>query len=125
MAAPGRFVYEWVRERYAKKLEEALTDELGEPITLRLVAESREKAAAVLPQASVAISPADPGKFKPFDRYSFDTFVVGQSNRLAFAGAKAVAADPGVKYNPLFIYGASGLGKTQLSQEPLFAVRSA
>lgn len=114
MAAPGRFVYEWVRERYAKKLEEALTDELGEPISLRLVAESREKAAAVLPQASVAISPADPGKFKPFDRYSFDTFVVGQSNRLAFAGAKAVATDPGVKYNPLFIYGASGLGKTHL-----------
>src|SRR5688572_22408866 len=68
MAAPGRFVYEWVRERYAKKLEEALTDELGEPISLRLVAESREKAASVLPQASVAISPADPGKFKPFDR---------------------------------------------------------
>jgi chromosomal replication initiator protein len=114
LASPGRFVYEWVRERYAKRLEEALSDELGEPISLRLIVESREKPAAGLPQASVAISAPESTKFKPFDRYSFETFVVGQSNRLAFAGAKAVATDPGVKYNPLFIYGASGLGKTHL-----------
>lgn len=114
LAAPGRFVYEWVRERYSKKLEEALSDELGEPITMKLVAESRERAAAPVPQAAVAIKESDQAKFKPFDRYSFSTFVVGQSNRLAFAGAKAVATEPGAKYNPLFIYGASGLGKTHL-----------
>jgi chromosomal replication initiator protein len=113
-SAPGRFVYEWVRERYAKKLEEALSDELGEPVALKLVAESRERAAAPVPQAAVAVAPPDPGKFKPIDRFTFDSFVVGQSNRLAFAGAKAVANDPGIKYNPLFIYGASGLGKTHL-----------
>ncbi|HRK23071.1 MAG TPA: chromosomal replication initiator protein DnaA, partial [Fimbriimonadaceae bacterium] len=115
-AAPGRFVYEWVRERYAKKLQDALTDELGEPVTLRLVAESRERAATPIATAaaSVAVTPTDSSKFKPFERYSFDSFVVGQSNRLAFAGAKAVATEPGVKYNPLFIYGASGLGKTHL-----------
>jgi chromosomal replication initiator protein len=47
-------------------------------------------------------------------RFRFSSFVAGQSNRLALAGAKAVAAEPGVKYNPLFIYGRSGLGKTHL-----------
>lgn len=114
LAAPGRFVYEWVRERYAAKLQEALGDELGEPVTLRLVAESRERAAAPLPQASVVVTAADASKFRPFERYSFDSFVVGQSNRLAFAGANSVATEPGLKYNPLFIYGASGLGKTHL-----------
>lgn len=114
MAAPGRFVYEWVRERYAKKLEEALSDELGEPVKMKIVAESRERAAAPVPQAAVVVSNTESAKFRPFDRYSFDSFVVGQSNRLAYAGAKAVAQEPGSKYNPLFIYGASGLGKTHL-----------
>ena len=47
-------------------------------------------------------------------RLRFDTFVTGSSNRLAVAAAKAVADAPGVLYNPLFVYGASGLGKTHL-----------
>ena len=51
----------------------------------------------------------------PIDpKYTFDTFVVGASNRYLYAAAKAVAEDPGNSYNPLFIYGASGLGKTHI-----------
>ncbi len=52
-------------------------------------------------------SPIDP-------KYTFDSFVVGESNRYLYAAAKAVAEDPGNTYNPLFIYGASGLGKTHI-----------
>ncbi|MBO5927112.1 MAG: chromosomal replication initiator protein DnaA [Clostridia bacterium] len=51
----------------------------------------------------------------PIDpKYTFDSFVVGESNRYLYAAAKAVAEDPGNSYNPLFIYGASGLGKTHI-----------
>ena len=49
-------------------------------------------------------------------RYTFDSFIVGSSNDLAYTACQAVAANPGVKYNPLFIYGGVGLGKTHLLQ---------
>lgn len=116
-AAPGKFVQEWVRERYQGTLERMLSDELGEPIQIDLVSapRSKPKGGDVMPagaQASV-VGPSLP-IFKPYAKFGFETFVVGQSNRLAFAGSKAVAAEPGTKYNPLFIYGHSGLGKTHL-----------
>ncbi|HSX43001.1 MAG TPA: chromosomal replication initiator protein DnaA [Candidatus Saccharimonadales bacterium] len=50
------------------------------------------------------------------ERYTFDTFVVGSGNELAYAACQAVAANPGTKYNPLFLYGGSGIGKTHLIQ---------
>ncbi|MBO5888808.1 MAG: chromosomal replication initiator protein DnaA [Clostridia bacterium] len=56
---------------------------------------------------SIESAPIDP-------KFTFDSFVVGESNRYLYAAAKAVADDPGNSYNPLFIYGASGLGKTHI-----------
>lgn len=116
-AAPGKFVQEWVKERYQGTIERMLSDELGQPVQIDLVSAPRPKpkASDVPPSASprTVASPLT-GGFKPYGKFSFDTFVVGQSNRLAFAGAKAVATEPGTKYNPLFIYGHSGLGKTHL-----------
>jgi chromosomal replication initiator protein len=50
------------------------------------------------------------------DRYTFDNFVVGSGNELAYAACQAIAANPGTKYNPLFLYGGSGIGKTHLIQ---------
>lgn len=64
------------------------------------------------PKASSTSTPAT--TLNP--RYSFDSFIVGSSNDLAYSACQAVAANPGVKYNPLFIYGGVGLGKTHLLQ---------
>lgn len=113
VAVPGKFAAEWVRNKIQANLEAILTEEIGRPITLVISAEAREKGGQSQPSVSVASVP-DIQRFTPNDAYRFDSFIVGQSNRLAFAGAKAVASFPGTKYNPLFIYGSSGLGKTHL-----------
>lgn len=115
VVAPGRFVQEWIAARCLSTLESFMSDELGRRIRIDVSWEAREK--PVQPKAQeVLIAPAvpDPVAFKPYEKYSFNSFVVGQSNRLAHAGAKAVASEPGQKFNPLFIYGQSGLGKTHL-----------
>lgn len=120
LRAPGRFVLEWVREKYSDRLQGHLEDEIGRPVTLCLEVQARERPSSGMVAHTVASAPitaggeSSVGRFRPNPRLTFDNFVVGQSNRLAFAGAKAVAAHPGTKYNPLFIYGHSGLGKTHL-----------
>jgi chromosomal replication initiator protein len=116
VAVPGRFIMEWVRERYISALQGLLADELGHSVLIELHIEARERQAISAPNSISVAAPPNPdeGRFKPYEKFSFENYVVGQSNRLAVAGAKAVAAEPGVKYNPLFIYGSSGLGKTHL-----------
>jgi chromosomal replication initiator protein len=114
VASPGTFVLEWVRERYAEQLQQMLSDELGEEVRIELRVQPQEKAAVqARAAASVQASPED-SRFKPNPKFSYQNYVQGDSNRLAYAGAKAVASEPGTKYNPLFIYGPSGMGKTHL-----------
>lgn len=75
---------------------------------------ARESTATV----SSSLEPADPvaaGHRTLDPRFTFESFVVGSSNQLAHAAAKAIASQPGEKYNPLFLYGAVGLGKTHLA----------
>lgn len=111
---PGRFVHDWVRERYLATMTGMLSDELGQRLEIELKSAAKERRSE--PKAIAdAILPSQPeGLFQPSERFRFETYVQGQSNRLAYAGAKAVASDPGKKFNPLFIYGPSGLGKTHL-----------
>ncbi|MCW5937089.1 MAG: chromosomal replication initiator protein DnaA [Fimbriimonadaceae bacterium] len=116
--APGSFVAEWVRQKYAELLEAKLSEQLGRSIKLNIRIQQRGKPeptkaeVGVISRQPITVEPKP--AFKPSERYRFDTFVVGQSNRLAHAGAKAVASAPGVRYNPFFIYGSCGLGKTHL-----------
>jgi chromosomal replication initiator protein len=115
VSVPSKFVLEWVRERHLGTLQTLLADELGYPVTVELLFEPQDKPQIAVPIAQAPLMHAqDPNSFRPNERFTFENYVVGQSNRLAVAGAKAVAAAPGQKFNPLFIYGASGLGKTHL-----------
>ncbi len=108
--APGKFVQEWVRDKYRQHLEEILSEELGERIELVLEATLQSKPAH---ENLNLVTPPLVAE-KATDRYSFDNFVIGPSNALAFNGAKAVAEKPGKFCNPLFLYGQTGLGKTHL-----------
>lgn len=115
--APGQFVMEWVRGRFLVRLEHMFGEELGQNVSVQLKAVPRKKNESSAPQVSVNSSPVQNhthSSFTPSPFYTFEKFIVGQSNRMAFAGAKRLADDPQTQYSPLFIYGRSGLGKTHL-----------
>lgn len=114
--APGQFILEWVKDRYSETLQRSLSDEMGREIRMELRVLAREKPESMVNTATISSRAAvvETPSFRPNEKFRFEQFVVGQSNRLAHAGAKAVATAPGMKYNPLFIYGQSGLGKTHL-----------
>ncbi len=104
-----------VSEHYADKLREAFEQVLGIPLGLKILS-GEEVSAREAPEFS-EVQP-DPGNLfgqKSSDyEYSFENFIVGSSNKFAHAASQAVASKPAGYYNPLFIYGGSGLGKTHL-----------
>ncbi|HJS36659.1 MAG TPA: chromosomal replication initiator protein DnaA [Burkholderiales bacterium] len=117
LAAPNRFVLELVRERFAARIERLAAEAAGREYALRLVL-ARLEAVAPRPEEPRAGSVPPPA----LDRarlnrlFTFDSFVTGKANQLARAAAIQVAENPGISYNPLFIYGGVGLGKTHLLQ---------
>ncbi|OGD61770.1 hypothetical protein A3A71_00495 [Candidatus Berkelbacteria bacterium RIFCSPLOWO2_01_FULL_50_28] len=123
LAVPNLYTKSWVEANAAKSITKILSDHFGADTELRLVV-SATKAVDVdeLPLLQVVEDRDDKAKQPPREppqfnqKYTFDTFVVGNNNRLAFAAAQAVAEKPGSAYNPLFIYGGVGLGKTHLMQ---------
>ena len=104
-----------VSEHYAGKLREAFEQVLGIPLGLKILS-GEEVSARETPEFSE--TQPDPGNLfgqKSSDyEYSFENFIVGSSNKFAHAASQAVASKPAGYYNPLFIYGGSGLGKTHL-----------
>jgi chromosomal replication initiator protein len=119
LAAPNRFVLELVRERFAARIERLVAEASGRECGLRLVLARAGEAPvrpAPLPQR-VATEPAPVQERSRLNRsFSFDSFVTGKANQLARAAAIQVAENPGISYNPLFVYGGVGLGKTHLVQ---------
>ncbi len=119
LLAPNRFVMEWVQDRFLEPIRAVLgrvTD--GDPPSVVLDIGSAEvrrppPAAGVAEPVPVARRGSIIGsRLNP--NFTFDTFVEGKSNQLARAAARQVSENPGLAYNPLFIYGGVGLGKTHL-----------
>ncbi len=111
--APGGFFRDWLRRNFLTALERAVTEANGgEPATVSVLV---NKELDVRPRRpAVAARRAAPGEPAVPARYTFDNFVVGASNQVAYGAARAVVAQPGARFNPLFLYGGSGLGKTHL-----------
>jgi chromosomal replication initiator protein len=108
VTVPNDFTREWIEGHFLGLVEAATSDVLGEERRVRVaVREPRAREVPTLPTPRVeGVNP----------KYTFDLFVIGSSNRFAHAAALAVAESPAQAYNPLFIYGGTGLGKTHLLQ---------
>ncbi len=125
VSTPDDFAKRWNEEKYAELLTKAATELAGEPVAVAFrVAAERQKRPQMdlfVPNTPAQDAAAPPPKLNPSaqplnDRYTFGHFVIGKSNELAAAAAHAVAEAPGKQYNPFFIYGPTGLGKTHLMQ---------
>ncbi len=138
---PSQFFYEWIEENYSTQLKQALNDALGsegklmysivvdksqrDPITIELPHQSRSKAdnPNTTTDSKNSVSPDKTfvercmSRFESHlnPKYTFDTFIRGDCNSLAFAASKSVSEKPGKNsFNPLVIYGGVGLGKTHI-----------
>jgi chromosomal replication initiator protein len=110
---PNDFTREWIEGHFLDLISAALAEVAGEHSIRLKIAEYEVTAAAAEPKLPQQTSQPGPSINT---KYTFDSFVIGSSNRFAHAAALAVAEAPAQAYNPLFIYGGTGLGKTHLLQ---------
>jgi chromosomal replication initiator protein len=113
VVVPNDFTREWIEGHFLGLVEAAVADVTGEERRVRVVVREEAHSRETGP-ASTAPARRGPDGMNP--KYTFDSFVIGSSNRFAHAAALAVAEAPAQAYNPLFIYGGTGLGKTHLQQ---------
>ena len=120
LLAPNRFVVEWLRNHYLERIVE-LVDGQGQEKELVVEVGSRRVSPAPTPSAgpparpiAVTVAPTMNIESRLNPAFVFSSFVEGKSNQLARAAASQVGQNPGKSYNPLFIYGGVGLGKTHL-----------
>jgi chromosomal replication initiator protein len=118
LCAPNRFVLDLVRERFAARIERLAAEASGRELGVRLIlargAEAPAKAASAAVRTAEVQHAPERGRLNR--AFTFDSFVTGKANQLGRAAAIQVSENPGISYNPLFIYGGVGLGKTHLLQ---------
>ncbi|MGD8430529.1 MAG: chromosomal replication initiator protein DnaA [Ectothiorhodospiraceae bacterium] len=117
--APNRFVLDWVREHFSERIQELLASQRPErPPQLHLeigtTAPARVDKRPAAPPPREKTPTVRPSASNLNPNFTFDTFVEGKSNQLARAASFQVVENPGTAYNPLFLYGGVGLGKTHL-----------
>ncbi|AVX19220.1 MULTISPECIES: chromosomal replication initiator protein DnaA [Carboxydocella] len=114
IGVPNVFARDWLESRYSDLINETISFLLGYPVQVRFVVVNERTENIEEPESPVKKLPDELQIPQLNPKYTFDTFVVGNSNRFAHAAALAVAEAPAKAYNPLFIYGGVGLGKTHL-----------
>src|SRR6266704_5660993 len=121
LLTPNRFVLQWVKERFVPRIESIGAEFFSSPIRVSLNLETASapepiKASAPAIRAARPLPPRSPHAERSslIPEFSFDGFVAGKANQLARAAGLQVPDHPGTSYNPLFIYGGVGLGKTHL-----------
>ena len=122
LVAPSEFHLRWVQDKHGDVIDGVYRSVFGNGTEPAYRVSERAPTEQPLPldetEASTVVTDGAPGvparATNLINRYRFESFVVGQSNRFASAAAMAVAEQPGAHYNPLFIYGSAGLGKTHL-----------
>jgi chromosomal replication initiator protein len=119
LSAPSKWIKEWFQDNYQSIVLDALKAQTNQEFEIVFevrepLVENRDDTPVPVPQARPVEKTPPEGNIELLVKYTFDAFVVGPSNQLAHAAARAVAEVPAGKYNPLFIYGGVGLGKTHL-----------
>jgi chromosomal replication initiator protein len=122
ISAPNRFILDWVRDKFSIRLQEWAQNHYGvaKPLEFSLQPRSSAPQVSAPSQVSIAAAPVsvveeiNPSRLRTNPQFTFDNFVSGRANQLARAAAMQVAENPGQAYNPMFIYGGVGLGKTHL-----------
>ncbi len=116
ISVPNEFTKDWLQTRYASLITSTLHSLTDQTFSLQYDIEEEEKKQPPPPLKNENNSKAPSYSIHLNERYLFENFVIGESNRLAFAACKSIAESPGSTYNPLFLYGGVGLGKTHLLQ---------